>query len=61
MGDDGIMRGFPPPPEHQVTLANWREAGFNRWAFHHVREVLPTANVSRGDGAVRELARRPVD
>ena len=61
MGDDGIMRGFPPPPEHQVTLANWREAGFNRWAFHHVREVLPTANVSRGDGAVRETTRRPVD
>ena len=52
MGHDGVMRGFPPPPEHQVTLANWREAGFNRWAFHHVREVLPTANVSRGDGAL---------
>ncbi len=61
MGHDGIMRGFPPPPEHQVTLANWREAPFNRWAFHHVREILPTAAVGRGDGAVRELARRPVD
>ena len=61
MSHDGIMRGFPPAPEHQVTLANWREAGFNKWAFHHVREVLPTANVSRGDGALCELARRPVD
>ena len=61
MAHDGIMRGFPPPPEHQVTLANWREAGFNGWAFHHVREVLPTANVSRGDGAVRELTYQPID
>ncbi len=61
MAHDSIMRGFPPPAEHQVTLANWREAGFNGWAFHHVREVLPTANVSRGDGAVRELTYQPID
>ena len=61
MGKQEIMCGFPPPAEHQVTLANWREPGFNGWAFHHVREILPTANVSRGDGAVRELSYRPID
>ena len=32
----------------QVTLANWRTAPFNRWAFHHVRELIPTADIAHG-------------
>jgi len=28
-----------------VTLANWRTAPFNRWAFHHLRELGPSADV----------------
>jgi len=28
-----------------ATLANWRTAPFNRWAFHHVRELIPTADI----------------
>jgi hypothetical protein len=28
-----------PPQLPQATLANWREAPYNRWAFHHVREL----------------------
>lgn len=51
------MRGFPPPPEKQVTLANWREPPFNRWSFRNVRQVVPTAPVSRGAGAVAEFGR----
>jgi CubicO group peptidase (beta-lactamase class C family) len=41
-----MMSSFPPPPEAQVTLANWREAPFNRWAFSHVREIIPTADIA---------------
>lgn len=26
-----------------VTLANWRTAPFSRWAFHNVRDLVPTA------------------
>ena len=59
--DLGIMEGFPPPPERRVNLANWAEAPFNRWAFLHVRELVPTALVSRGSGAVRELPPRHID
>ena len=52
MGEQaGIMSGFPPAPEHQVTLANWRTAPYNRWAFSHVSEVVPTAMVWTGDDA----------
>ena len=40
------MQGFPPPADAQVTLANWRNAHWNRWAFHHVRELLPTAELA---------------
>ncbi len=51
-----IMRGFPPPDEAQATLANWRQPPFNRWAFRHVREIVPSALVARGGRRLR-LAR----
>jgi len=40
----------------QVTLANWRTAPFNRWAFHHVRELIPTADIPNDPARVRPLA-----
>ena len=51
-----------PGPEVQgvpVTARNWQDAPVNRWAYWHVGEILPTYRVSRGDGPVRELPRRP--
>ena len=50
-----LMQGAPPPPERRVTLANWQEGPFNRWAFQHVSELVPSAVLSRGDGPVLEL------
>ena len=43
-----IMQAFPPAPEGQVTLANWREPVFSRWSFSHVRQILPTAPIHAG-------------
>ena len=57
MSKPDVMRGFPPAPENQVTLANWREPPYNRWAFHHVSQVVPVAPISRGNPAVEELGR----
>jgi CubicO group peptidase (beta-lactamase class C family) len=53
----------PPPfgPGRQVTLENWQQPPFNRWAFQHVRELIPTARVPRGDGPVWELPRAERD
>src|ERR671918_678886 len=45
----------------QVTLANWRTAPFNRWAFHHVRELIPSADIPNDIHHVRKLAPQPVD
>jgi CubicO group peptidase (beta-lactamase class C family) len=36
------MAGFPPAPDSQVTLANWQDPPFNRWAFRHMRELIPS-------------------
>ena len=57
MSEPDIMRGFPPAPENQATLANWREPPYNRWAFHHVSQIVPVAPIGRGNEAVEELGR----
>jgi len=41
-----LMQGFPPGAAGQVTLANWRASPFNRWGFHHVRELIPSADIA---------------
>lgn len=52
------MAGAPPfPPERRVTLANWQQPPYNRWAFQHVRDLIPTARIRRGDGPVWRLPR----
>jgi CubicO group peptidase (beta-lactamase class C family) len=51
------MSGAPPlGPQSQVTLANWQDPPFNRWAFQHVRELIPTARIRCGDGPGWRLA-----
>lgn len=61
MPDPELMRGFPPNPEGQVTLANWRSPPFNRWSFQHVREIVPSADIANVPDAVWRLPSRPVD
>jgi CubicO group peptidase (beta-lactamase class C family) len=49
-----LERG-PEVPGASVTAYNWQDAPFNRWAFWHVDEILPTFPVSRGGGPARVL------
>ncbi len=45
------MTGAPPfPADSAVTLANWQDPPFNRWAFQHVRELIPSARIARWSG-----------
>ncbi|MFL6693642.1 MAG: serine hydrolase domain-containing protein [Ramlibacter sp.] len=46
-----LMTGFPPKPDKLVTLSNWRTPPFNRWAFNHVSELVPSAFVRSAIGA----------
>jgi CubicO group peptidase (beta-lactamase class C family) len=59
----GLMSGAPPfPPHERVTLANWQDPPFNRWAFQHVRELIPTARIARAaDGQAWTLPRAERD
>jgi hypothetical protein len=58
-----IMQGFPPPPDKIVRFGDGSSSKFpgTRWAFSHIRELSPTANVSRGEGPIVQLPRAEQD
>jgi CubicO group peptidase (beta-lactamase class C family) len=56
------MRGAPPfTAERLVTLGNWQDPPWNRWGFQHVRDLIPTARIPRGEGQVWRLPRAERD
>ncbi|HMK92529.1 MAG TPA: 6-aminohexanoate hydrolase, partial [Thermoleophilia bacterium] len=57
----GLMQGSPPTPDRLVTLENWQTEPWNRWSLQHVRQLIPSARISRGRGPVRELPAAPAD
>ena len=40
------------------SLANWQDPPYNRWAFSHLRELVPVQAIPRGDGPLVPLPRR---
>lgn len=57
-----FMQGLPPTSDRLVTRdVRWQDPPYNRWAFQHVREFIPTACIHRGPGPVCPLERRPRD
>ena len=50
-----IMQGFPPAEQNRASLENWRKAPYCHWAFHHVREIVPSAEISNNPKDVWEL------
>ncbi|MBK8158130.1 MAG: serine hydrolase [Rhodospirillaceae bacterium] len=57
----GLMQGSPPSADKQVTLANWRLAPFNRWAFSHVSEIVPSAIIAHDPARVSPLPSAPIE
>jgi CubicO group peptidase (beta-lactamase class C family) len=55
----GWMAGYPPPPDKQVRYDDGSHYRFPqwRWSFSHWRELMPSAEVSRGTGPVAPLTR----
>lgn len=53
----GWMEGLPPPPDKRLSWARADHMRFptHRHAYSHMREFLPTARVSRGQGPVWDL------
>ncbi|WP_310567195.1 serine hydrolase domain-containing protein [Hydrogenophaga sp.] len=50
---DGIMQGFPPPPDKQVVRGSGLRPPFLRWALSHSREMSPTVGIRH---AIQPLA-----
>lgn len=50
-----LMSGFPPDEANLATLANWRTAPYSKWAFQHVREIVPSADIPNAPGDVWQL------
>jgi len=59
-GAPELMAGFPPEPDAQVTLANWQDPPFNRWAFRHMRELIPSQLIPAGEPASLPASGRPL-
>jgi CubicO group peptidase (beta-lactamase class C family) len=59
--ESDLMTDSPPRADRLVTLGNWEQAPWNRWSFQHVRQLIPSARISRGRGPVRELPPDPAD
>ena len=54
-----IMAGSPP--QLTVPKLDWDRPPWNRWAFQHIREIVPTQEVWRGSGHARKLPRDACD
>lgn len=54
-----LMSDFPPAESAQVTLANWRNAPYIKWAFQHVREIVPSADITNSPDDVWQLPSGP--
>jgi CubicO group peptidase (beta-lactamase class C family) len=44
-----MMQGFPPPADKIIQLEHVLKFPNHRWAFHHMRQLGPTAQVWRGE------------
>lgn len=59
----GWMQGFPPPPDKIITQPDSNYFSFPklRWSVCHMRELLPTKEISRGIEAPVPLSYLPPD
>ena len=44
-----------------ATFENWMDPPHNRWAFHHVADLMETAPISNHGDFISALPRRPID
>ena len=59
----GWMVGTPPPPDKIIRFADhsWFRFPQTRWSFSHIRQLMPTSVVRRGESPVTALLRAERD
>lgn len=57
------MQGAPPPADKLVRFGDMGHLRFpsSRWGFAHIRQLVPTTQIWRGEGPPSALPRRPLD
>ena len=55
----GIMQGIPAPRENAVTVDNFQQPHYNRWAFQNIPAIVPCARISRGTEPATTLEYNP--
>ena len=55
MPEHKMMSEFPPDENHRVTLGNWRKPPYNRWAFQHTRQLVPSTEIPNDPSNVQAL------
>ena len=53
--------GEGSPPKRTVDMTKWDKGEDCRWAFQHISEIIPTANISKGSSAASTLPRHLKD
>jgi CubicO group peptidase (beta-lactamase class C family) len=51
------MIGFPTDEASRVMLANWQDPPSVRWAFRHMREIIPSQTIPAGSTPATPFAR----
>ncbi len=51
----GLMSAFPPAPAQRVDLNNSYKYPQLRWTMQHLRELVPTHNIRRGNAPIAPL------
>ncbi len=57
--EEGLMLGFPPPADRQITPANAHLPQHLGWRILNIERLFPMARLSRGDGPVSVLPQGP--
>lgn len=53
--EEGLMVGFPPPADRQITPANAHLPQHLGWRILNIERLFPMARLARGDGPISEL------
>jgi CubicO group peptidase (beta-lactamase class C family) len=59
-GDDGVHTPRGGNGASRANLSNWRKSPFNRWAFNHVREIVPSVDIANLPASVWQMPFAPL-
>lgn len=56
---EGIMEGFPPPPDKRVGRHNWLVYPYSTWSLRNVSKLFPTEPIRHEGASAAPLSHNP--